>query len=110
MFDDHALDNVGYILTTIDGIFKLFVDVLPLDNFQWVAILVKQPATRTHHEVGSDQIGLPGGAEAFLAPAAAAGHHPVDFLDRQLGDQHGDHHALVRDGGGDEGIGDELRV
>ena len=42
MFDDHAFNNVGYVLTTVDRVFQFFVHVLPLDNLERIAILVEQ--------------------------------------------------------------------
>ena len=44
-------------------------------------VLVVGPRPGAHEEVGADEIGLAGGAEALAAPAPAAGDDVVDLLD-----------------------------
>ena len=74
-----------------------------------IGILEVVAAARANQEIRADKVGLAGGAEAFVAPAPAAGDDGVDLLDRQFGDEHTGHDALVDHRRRHEGRGETVR-
>jgi hypothetical protein len=42
MFNDYAFDDIGDVFAAIDGGLEFFVHVLPLENFQRIAPVMKQ--------------------------------------------------------------------